>query len=65
LDSVNLRTPSQSGIWRRVIRDTESMKEKIKKVLMDENNFCLHFDGKKIINHEFSSCLPSKPRKTD
>jgi hypothetical protein len=63
LDGVNLPTPSQSGIWRRVIRDAELMKEKIKKVLMDENNFCLHFDGKRIINHEFQVVCLQSPEK--
>jgi hypothetical protein len=46
--NVALPTPSQSGIWRRVVKEGQLMQDKIKNVLKDENNFCLHFDGKKL-----------------
>ena len=45
--------PSQSGIWRSLIRYGEHNKAEIKKILDNNDQYCLHFDGKKIDNKEY------------
>jgi hypothetical protein len=52
-EGVELPTPSQSGVWRRVIKQGKLMKERIKKVLSEEKDYCLHFDGKKMNGEEY------------
>ena len=52
-DGISIPTPSQSGVWRAVIRSGEGAKPKIKSFLQDEQQFCLHFDGKRIANREY------------
>lgn len=52
-DGISVPTPSQSGVWRAVIRSGEDAKRKIKSILQEERQFCLHFDGKRIANHEY------------
>ena len=46
-DRIDLPTPSQSGVWRQVLVQTKAKEEKIKEIILKEQ-FCLHFDGKKI-----------------
>jgi len=56
-------TPSQSGIWRAMIRDGKKKQEKIKKLMTQEENFCLHFDGKKLEKKEYQAvCLQNEQR---
>ena len=51
---VDLPTPSQTATWRRVIENGKIKAEKIKHLLRNEKNFCLHFDGKRIGKKEAS-----------
>ena len=46
-------TPSQSGVWRAVIRCGKHAKNQIKSILTNEKDFCLHFDGKRMDKHEY------------
>ena len=46
-ENVTFSTPSQSGVWCSVLRKGKKKKEKIKVILQQEKNYCLHFDGKK------------------
>ena len=63
-DGISVPTPSQSGVWRAVIRSDEDAKRKIKSILQEEKHFCLHFDGKRIANHEYQVViLKSSPRE--
>ena len=63
-EGVTLSTPSQSGVWRSVLRKGEKEKEKIKVILQQEKNYCLHFDGKKLSNSEYQVvCLQSQSRE--
>jgi len=61
-EGVDLPTPNQSSIWRRPFRDANKSKNKIKEILSDDQqNFALHFDGKKVNREEFQViCLQSK-----
>jgi len=55
----NIPTPSQSGIWRSVMKKGEDMKEKVKNIIKNDL-FCLHFDGKRISSTEYQVvCLQS------
>ena len=59
-DEVSVPTPSQSGVWRRTIRDAEHVKNRLME-LISEEKFCLHFDGKKIDNKEYQVvCLKNE-----
>lgn len=59
---MNVSTPSQSGIWRRVIKDAEAVKKRLKEIISEEE-FCLHFDGKRINNKEYQVvCLKNSKR---
>ena len=44
---IEIETPSQTGIWRSTLRQGESMKKIVAKMVQEEQ-FCLHFDGNKI-----------------
>ena len=62
-ERVPLPTPTQSGVWRGVIRLAEKKKAEIKSLLKVEKNFCLHFDGKRLVKHEYQVvCLKSSTR---
>ena len=51
-----------TSIWRSVIRDSENIKKKIKEKISSEE-FCLHFDGKRINGEEFQAvCLTNESR---
>ena len=39
-EGINVPTPSQSGIWRRVIKDAEKVKNQLKEIIPKEE-FCL------------------------
>jgi hypothetical protein len=52
-EGFTLPTPSQSGVWRSVIRAGEKNKKKIKAILRDGTSYCLHFDGTKISQQEY------------
>lgn len=61
-EGIDVPTPSQSGIWRRVIKDAEKIKNRLKVVITKEE-FCLHFDGKRIGNKEYQVvCLKNSSR---
>ena len=60
---VKLPTPSQSGIWRRVIKDGQVMTNKIKEILLVEKNFCLNFDGKRMDGHEYQVVSIQSPER--
>lgn len=53
----NVPAPSQSGIWRRVIKEGQEIKNKIIEKLQNEELYCLHFDGKRIKGKEFQVVL--------
>ena len=55
---INLPTPSQSGIFKNVIRKGTSMKSSIKELLGKTNEYCMHFDGKRIMG-----CKGTKPQE--
>ena len=44
---IEIETLNQTEIWRSTIRQGESMKKIVAKMVQEEKN-CLHFDGKKI-----------------
>ena len=61
-EETNVPTPSQSGVWRRVIKDAENVKNRLKKFISEEE-FCLYFDGKRINNKEYQVvCLKNSAR---
>lgn len=60
-DGINVPTPSQSGVWRGVIRSGEAAKGKIKSILEEEKNFCIHFDGKRILHQEYQVVVLKSP----
>ena len=63
-EGVTLSAPSQSGVWRSVLRKGEKEKKKIKVILQQEKNYCLHFDGKKLSNSEYQVvCLQNQSRE--
>ena len=51
--NMDLPTPSQTATWRRVIENGIIKAEKIKHLLQNEKNFCLHFDGKRTGKKEY------------
>ena len=62
--AVQLPTPSQTGIWKGVINEGRKKIAEIKVILQQENNFCLHFDGKRLARKEFEVvCLQSSLRQ--
>lgn len=61
-DGVSVPTPSQSGVWRRTIRNAAQVKNRLME-LISEEKFCLHFDGKKIDKTEYQVvCLKNDKR---
>jgi len=61
-EGLDVRRPSQSGIWRRVIKDADKVKARLKN-LINEEEFCLNFDGKRIYNKEYQLvCLRNSVR---
>ena len=63
---VDLPTPSQTAIWRRVIENGKIKEDKIKHLLQNEKNVCLHFDGKRIGKKEYEViCLTSPTRSVN
>lgn len=62
-EGVILPTPTQSGVWRGVIRLAEKKKDEIKSLLTQEKDYCLHFDGKRLVKQEYQVlCLKSAAR---
>jgi hypothetical protein len=62
--AAELPTPSQSGIWKGVIKEGRRKIAEIKLILQRENDFCLHFDGKRLSSKEYEVvCLQSPSRK--
>jgi len=53
----NVSVPSQSGIWRRVIREGRAMKMKIIRKLEMRDQYCLQFDGKRMHGEEYQVVL--------
>lgn len=62
-DQPNADGPSQSGIWRAMIKNAETIKEKLKELIQEEH-FCLHFDGKRLNNKEYQVVCLSNPTRT-
>lgn len=57
-------TPTQSGVWRGVVKLAEKKKNEIKSLLKEGKDFCLHFDGKRLLKHEYQVlCLKSITRE--
>lgn len=48
---IQIATPSQPGVYKAVIKSAERKEKMLKETLKNEN-WCLHFDGKKIGNKE-------------
>ena len=62
-EGVVLPTPTQSGVWRGVIRLAEKKKDEIKSLLIQENDYCLTFGGKRLVKQEYQVlCLKSAAR---
>lgn len=62
-EGVPLPTPTQSGVWRGVIRLAEKKKGEIKSLLKEEKDYCLHFDGKRLVKQEYQVvCVKSATR---
>ena len=62
-DGVELPTPTQTAIWRRVIENGKTKAKTIEHILQNEHNFRLHFDGKRIRKKEYQViCLTSPTR---
>lgn len=59
---IDIATPSQSGIYRAVIKSAENLEEFYKKTLQNEE-WCLHFDGKKIGNKEIQVIVIKNERR--
>ena len=55
--SFSLPIPSQSGIWRRIISEGKEMKAKIIEKLRNGDQYCLHFDGKRLGGEEYQVVL--------
>ncbi len=55
-EGMELPTPSQSGIWRRLQKEAEKRKKEIMSYLAKED-FCLHFDGKRLQGKEYQVVL--------
>ena len=61
-EGIKVPTPNQTSIWRSVIRESEKIKKKIKENISSEE-FCLHFDEKRINGEEFQAvCLTNERR---
>ena len=59
---VSIPTPSQSAVWKRVIKEGKA--EKIKEFLSSsDEKFALHFDGKKENHTEYQVVLLSNPTR--
>ena len=57
-------TPSQAGVWKRVIKDGKEKKSQIINILQHDTEFCLHFDGKRIMTKEYEVVCLKSPSKT-
>lgn len=61
-EGMDVPTPLQSGIWRRGTKNAETVKNRLKEIIGEEE-FCLHFDGKRINNKEYQVvCLKNSER---
>ena len=61
-DGVDIASPTQVGVWKHVIKETERKKVNIKAILQSET-FCLHFDGKVVLKTEYEVvCLQNENR---
>src|SRR6218665_3817405 len=62
-EELDVTRPSQSGIWRRVIKDVDKVKARLKNLIINEEEFCLNFDWKRIDNKEYQVvCLRNSTR---
>ena len=61
---VDLPTPSQTAIWRRVIENGKIKADKIKHLLQNEKKFCLRFDGKRIGKKEYEVICHTSPTRS-
>lgn len=62
-EGLCLPTPTQSGVWRGVLRLAEKRKGEIKSLLKEEKDYCLHFDGKRLVKQEYQViCIKSATR---
>ena len=61
-DGVDIASPTQVGVWKHVIKEAERKKVNIKVILQNET-FCLHFDGKVVSKMEYQVvCLQNENR---
>lgn len=49
---ITISTPSQAGIYKAVKKLSEQREELYKKTLKNQD-WCLHFDGKKLVKRKF------------
>ena len=61
-DSISLPTPSHVGILKATKKQAEKMKINMKKTLKEEN-WALHFDGKKVNGQELQVVLIKNAEK--
>ena len=58
----NVPVPSQSGVWRKVIKEGKAMEGKIFGKLQNTGYlYCLHFDGKKVQGEEYQVVVLRNP----
>ena len=61
-DGIDVETPSQSGIYRSIIKEAVKLTEEMKKTLQLEN-WSLHFDGKRIDGREYQVVVLKNERR--
>lgn len=61
-EGIDVETPSQSVIYRLIIKDAVKLKEGMKKTLPLEDS-AVHFDGKQINNQEFQVLVLKNERR--
>jgi len=61
LDGIDIPTPSQAAIYKATFVQAVKMKDKMKKMLKMEQ-WCLHFDGKKLLKSEYQVVVLTNER---
>ena len=51
-NGINIETSTQSGVYRVTFKEAVKIRELLKETLHLEN-WCMHFDGKRIYNKEY------------
>lgn len=60
-DGVEISTPTQAAIYKATFREAEKVKKRLKESLRNEN-WCLHFDGKRLEDNEYQVVVLSNTR---